>query len=445
MADDPIILAAKQDFEFGYSILGLRGPSNHGECPFCGDKTCLRAGPMRDDPSIFGWQCMKGCGKGTVIDALMLMEKKDFKTVAQDLRKKYGSGGQYHVKRVAPQPRQSRPEQERIEPVLDMDRAIEFRDKAHKHLLNNLHLVKTFRRGLTEEVIIRHKVGFIENTPLFFPGSRNGWNIPASWTLPVDAPWMKMPNPMTPIVKGIKLHMEIRPPNWPSKSLWAPFGTKPDYDPEKDIKPQHSFYGLWPHPSLIEPPRVAINTDIASWIKRIPQGSKIEQQFEDEKKYQTEFMAIDQKIMDTDLSPSDRWEAITRAFNVLRKDIIKAVREAESKSIKEEVDDDVPNWLDFIFLCPGELKALAVESCGYMATSVTGGEGWMPPQRVMEPLEGAKVIICRDDDPIRLDTSGKSRCAGRMWASRMDAALRRVNVSCILHMSLGQRMKELEL
>ena len=78
-----------------------------------------------------------------------------------------------------------------------------------------------------------------------------------------------------------------------------------------------------------------------------------------------------------------------------------------------------------LYLCPGELKALALCSAGLPATSPTTGENKLP-DRLIERLKRCKpgaVFIVFDDDPVR---NGKSK--GRDWRDSMLAALKEKGV-----------------
>ena len=109
----------------------------------------MRVGP---NDGIFLFECMKGCCKGSVVDALMVVEGKTLKEAFAEIHQIYGQNT------GSVQPRQwRRPEQpvgpeggdhgfvEDIKygkvgspPVLDEQRVEEFITKSHQHLLDNL-------------------------------------------------------------------------------------------------------------------------------------------------------------------------------------------------------------------------------------------------------------------------------------------------------------------
>ena len=418
----------------------------------------MRVTPDKEGTGAFLWQCMSGCGGGSVIDAVMLVENKPMNAVMQEIKKAYYVGPPgYHYQPMQPSrhnPQRPAPEEmsefdpglpevkygrEHPEPVLDVQHAEEFVVAAHKHLLEHLDIVSFFRRGISEEVIVKYRLGFIENTRLKWrPTSRQGWNIPASWVLPITDAENEL--------KAVKLHFEIRPKNpdgtdCEGKSRWAPFGTEPKYDEKTGVTPNHSYYCLWPHPDALERPRAEIVTDIRWWIDRIPDGP-LKQQWEGEVEHQKRAVAYEMcKTLET-LKGPDNWVALERAFDALRGEIMGTVCKLEDKASGNNGVEDMIDFSEYVYLNPGELKAMAVASSRLMATSVTGGEGWMPPPSILESLGGMKVITLYDDDPPFLDTKGKVRCPGLEWGRNMAAAVARNGAMESLWFTFGQ--KEIE-
>jgi hypothetical protein len=61
-----------------------------------------------------------------------------------------------------------------------------------------------------------------------------------------------------------------------------------------------------------------------------------------------------------------------------------------------------PEWGEpekYLFLCPGELKALAISGAGFQATAITAGESWRWTPGSAARLTGRKIVIVYDDDP----------------------------------------------
>jgi hypothetical protein len=78
---------------------------------------------------------------------------------------------------------------------------------------------------------------------------------------------------------------------------------------------------------------------------------------------------------------------------------------------------------DQLWLCPGELKALALISSGMPATSPTVGESGALPKRLLDRLrevDAKEFVIAYDDDP-----------AGRRWADANEAALATVGIKAV--------------
>ena len=451
--DDPATIAAKRDGPFLYRVLGL--PPNpdrsHSLCPVCKDR-CMRVGP---NDGIFLFECMKGCCKGSVVDALMVVEGKTLKEAFAEIHQIYGQNT------GSVQPRQwRRPEQpvgpeggdhgfvEDIKygkvgspPVLDEQRVEEFITKSHQHLLDNLHLVKHFHRGLSEQVIVEHRIGFLENVKVkFHGGSPDGWNIPAAWNLPITDEDKK--------VRGDKFHFEIRPKmfdgsTFGGKSIWAPFGTLPKYEKDKS-KPRDSYYCLWPHPNTLHEPHPTINTGMQYFVDRIPEGPLMER-WKAKCREHRQMIAAELSRSEDDISGSDAWVAMERAFDEMRREIIAAVRKPiMSPAGIESAGKIGVNIREYVVLCPGELKALAGLSLGLMATATTGGEGWIPPPEILSAFAGRKVLINYDNDPPRLDSKGMVRQPGVEFLNRMIPALKRNGATEIGSFHCGRARKTQE-
>ncbi len=455
MADSPELIAAKCDGAYLCRVLGIDRNTQHGLCPICKDK-CMRVTPDKKGSGVFLWQCMKGCGQGTVIDALMIVEGKSLKDALAEAARAYDSGsGRGHEKQFRQLPTQPQEVKHttavRAEPVLDIERATEFVKTSHGYLMDNLDLVTHFKRGISETIIKKYQLGFIENVPLKWrPDDRGaGWNIPAAWVLPVTSADGKL--------RGIKLHFETRPlvkgdasKGEPAqvpcngKSRWAPFGTEPKYDQANGITPIHSYYGLWPHPDTLEDPRLGeeFSSDITWWINRIPEG-ELRDEWDREVQWQRDNFAYEVGKTTDELDGAEHYAAMEKAFSILRDKIHAAV----GKKPIEQPDASQPepvDWKDFIFITPGELKAFAILSTGLRATAVTSGESWIPPPEALACFKGLKVCIFYDDDPPRHDTRGRTIWTGRNWAKQMATALIRAGARAVAMLSGGTKESDNE-
>jgi len=136
-------------------------------------------------------------------------------------------------------------------------------------------------------------------------------------------------------LRAVKLHRENPPPNV-KKGSWATFGTRPD--PGND-HPRHGWSTLFPWP----------NSDTAlAWAERA---------------------------------------AIAEHNGRLSPGAAEAL-----------ADHDVPVDSAWLYVCPGELKALAVLSAGRAATGITGGENFRWTPYLVAPFRRHRVVILYDDD-----------------------------------------------
>lgn len=450
--DSPELQAAKQDGAYLRRVLRVERDDQHALCPLC-NKRNMTVGPDKKGSGSYLWICGSGCGNGTIVDALMKVEGKSIKDAMAEIFKEYGDGKGHAPKQYRELPNKPPPEikygKQRPDPVLNMAMAQEFVDIAHGWLMDHLDIPTRFKRGISAEIIKRYKIGFIENVPhRFRPDSKNGWLIPAAWVLPVTDDLGKL--------KGVKLHFEIRPKladgsPCEGKSRWAAFGTEPAFDKEKNITSNHSYYTLWPHPNTLEDYRVAeeFSSDVGWWVSQIPDG-ELKDRWYKALEWARYDVAFELGKSTDDLDGGEGYSAIEKAFETMRDDIHRAVSKTQEKTKLPEISEEETEivepleWQDYIFLCPGELKAFAVLSAGFRATAVTGGESWIPSPELLESLKGYKIVIFYDDDPPRLDTQGRVRCAGKEWAKHMAAALARHGVIDILLKSGGLRDVETE-
>jgi hypothetical protein len=151
-------------------------------------------------------------------------------------------------------------------------------------------------------------------------------------------------------------------------------------------------------------------------------------------------MAYEKAVEDHLLDSPAVWECQLKAFDALKKEIMDAVMKVDevfkAKADVAEPPPDKPrtDWAKFIFMCPGELKALAWESMGFMASGTTGGESWMAPAELLKKFAGQAVCLpCDEDAPKRVfkkkdgevvkSADGQAEilrivCAGKSWGAK---------------------------
>lgn len=456
--DNGEILAAKQDLSFLKDVLGVhsdRTSSWGSPCPCCQGSTSMQWGPDKKKAGEWYWHCNK-CGLGgDVVDALVKVKGLDFKGAFQKIREQYGprvrSGGHpaSHPPTNGTHPQEPTIQYgtPRPEPVLDHDLAEKYIAKHHDYLLQNPDLVRKWQRGISEQVIKKYRLGFIEmddipstyGTKMFCPGA---------WLIPITDEDGKL--------RAARIHFEERP-HWNSgecpKILWAPWGTQPAYSKQKDdsgreteIKPVHSYYGLWPHPLTL---RRIFNQDFSMtpewYMKKLPADNIITKRFEETYEAEKLQAAFDLSVKTDDLETGQLWQCKLRAFDVHKKKIMAVVMDQSGGSPRKRMIE----WKDYIFLCPGELKALAAESMGLMATAPTGGEGWMATEDDMAMFAGQNVCIFRDDDPPKRVWKDKNDHAqgvlrvinaGLEWAKKWSLALQDQKAAGVVIKSGGQKV-----
>lgn len=453
MADSPEILAAKQDGLFLRQVLRIQSDrvrENHAKCPMCGDTT-LRYGPSSND-GVHLWQCMKGCGKGSVVDALVIVDKMPIAQAMDECRKRYSGKSpkktqyqQFHENR-AREVRNGQAEDDirygnqPEEPVIDEPRANKFIDEHHDYLLQHLGQVQRFKRGISADVIKKYRIGYAEMVSLKGAPWLPPMTIPGAWVIPITNATGKL--------RGVKLHFEERPVGYGGKQgakcLWAPFGTQPAYQKVRtdsgldEIKPRHSAYGLWPHPETLNQ-SFSYDFSLAMewWLERMPKF--LHERWAEQVETQRLLLAESLSVNYEDLNPEHILEADNSAYKVMQKEIIRAVSKAELKPMDDSHDID---WSKWTFICPGELKALAVESYGLMATSITGGEGWIPGPDWLKAFYGQQVCVVFDNDPTKRNKDGKTIVnAGLNWARMMTAALMKNGAWRVIAKNGGQKSK----
>ncbi len=352
-----------------------------------------------------------------------------------------------------------------VEPVLNLDMANQFIEIYHKYLLDNFHLMKKWQRGISREVAEKYKLGFGEHFPVKF----RPWNkpviIPAAWVLPITNEKGEL--------KGVKIHCEESYTRYDGKPgekcFWMPFGTQPAWqreDKEKnlaEVKPEHKYVTLWPHPDTLQQKTANdFSLEASWWIERIPEKlrGKFQNKVEEHRIMMAYEKAVDEHLLD---SPAI-WECQLRAFDALKKEIMDAVMKVDDVFKKTEdavaVDKPRTDWSKFIFVCPGELKALAWESCGYMATGSTGGESWGGTPELLRKFAGQAVCLPCDEDPPKrvfkkqngeivrnvdgVPETARIVCAGKAWGAKWGQSLGMYGAEKVCVRYCGQKVKDEE-
>lgn len=470
---DPTVIAAKKDLGYLLGVLGIQSQKTsetHATCPLCGSD-CMQFGPDKKKLGEWYWHCNKGCGGGDLIDAMTRAGRYTYADAFSKIRKDfsgrisaserdeysrsrsssysgsrngnsgginphgYTTGVVSSLERLAgsgsgllalPKP------PEKPEPVLDIARANEFVDQQHAYLMDNFDLVTKWKRGLSQEVCKKYKIGFIEFGSEKWAPWKNPLTIPAAWVLPVTNSDKEL--------KGVKIHFEERPhPNCP-KLLWMPFGTVPAYqqgDKEKgipEIKPAHAYVTMWPHPdTLTQGISDEFSLDAAYWIQRIPPSLRDE--WESIVMVQGQKYAYERSTVVEELDSPALWEIQLAAFGEMKQKIFKSVYPLVNKNGQNKATED---WTEYIFICPGELKALACESAGLMATATTGGEGSLPHPSILSRLAGKKICVFGDEDGMKRSINKKDGSVikifstGKEWVEKWTRALEDYGCSSIV-------------
>lgn len=415
--DDEFVQQIKSDGSFLRQILGVERDGQHCKCPWCND-TCMRVGPDKRGNGIYLFQCMKDCAQGTVIDAIMKLENKSFSDVMADLRKQHGvqraaAGASKEREKITPQERE---EQDRPDPVIDMEKALEFVNWAHETLCTREDLQAKWltKRNITLDVCRRYRVGFLDEFVIDIPGRDGGqdrpWRVNNGWVLPITD--------NLGVLRAVKIHFETPPPGFKGKSVWMPFGTEPKHDRVKNIIPVNAYYSFWPPLEQQTREQQEVGTDYTWWLNRAPEAMQDEwrKAFEFEKLSR----AADLSVSVDELSMADVESAAQTIFSQMRGKIQREVLRASAQARGEKFDGG--NY-DYAVVPPGELKALADISAGEIATSVTGGEGALPTERHFGVFRGRNVLLKYDDDIAKLarpdDPKSKILCAGRAFVHKM--------------------------
>ncbi len=487
MSSNPAVAAAKRDLSYMLSVLGIQSSKtteSHAPCPFCGDATCLQFGPDKKHLGEWYWHCNKGCGNGNVVKAICRINgwngDDDWKMAYDKIEKDFGGKvpkqsrhDQYHQQQAAEHnhrngtalahpnangyiagvvpglARMQLPapvEIKKQDPVLDLEKAEAFVQQHHGYLMRNFGLVKKWKRGLSEEVCKKYRIGFAEFGQVTFHQSKTPMPIPAAWILPITDENNDL--------RGVKAHFEERPyPDCP-KLMWMPFGTEPAYKKVKsgdkwiETKPIHKYSTMWPHPLTLKPEVVSdFSLEAEYYIERIPPTLKPE--WETILQAQQFKLAMEVGKIVEELEGPDLWTAQLRTFEEMKQKIFKAVIKTENAlAVIEKNKRPETDWSQYIFICPGELKGLACESGGLMATAGTEGEGAIPGPNFLSKFTGRKVCLFGDNDPPHRSINKKTNdvikieSTGKKWVEKWIAALEPYRPERIIVKYGGTREKD---
>lgn len=461
MADrepSPGLIAAKSDLSYLKQVLGIHSDRTahwNSPCPCCQGQTCMQWGPDKKYHGQWYWHCNKCGAGGDIVEALTKAGGMSYADAFRKIRDEYGgrepkkkppsngssNGNGHHA------PEQEIYSQPKPEPVLDMAMAEAAIQKHHEYLLKHLDMVKKWRRGLSHEVIVRYRVGFVEMADLPSTSGKKMF-VPGAWLLPITDAENKL--------KGVRVHFEEKP-HWNvgecPKTLWAPFGTDPPYGKRKlddgtevDSKPVHSYYGLWPHPDTLQQKRKAdFSMDAAWYIQRVPERGELRDKFDTSYEANKLFLASSLSVNTDALTAPQLWDCKLQAFEEHKASLMDAVLKTADK-ISSKVD-----WSSYLFITPGELKALSALSAGLMATAPTGGENWLPRPETFNKLSGQKICMFYDADPpkrIWIDKEDHSKGVRKIfnpgldWATKWCACLTKHGAAHVILKQGGQRTKE---
>lgn len=225
----------KQSKEILLQILGIE-KDGQVKCPFHDDRRASMNVKLRG--GIWSWKCFAGCGSGTCIDAAIKVY--NLKSASDAIKTIEKEMGVIIVK-----------DEEIQEPIIDMVKAEEFINYAHNNLISNFALREYYsqkRKIFKMSTILKYRIGFIEKH--IFPQWKK-WDL-TGWVMPITN--------MRGELVAVKIHQEKKFSSPSPKALWAPFGTYPEYDYKRNIKPINGLLTLWPPPELYTKKDVLIIT-----------------------------------------------------------------------------------------------------------------------------------------------------------------------------------------
>lgn len=444
---DDLLLRLKQDASLLKSVLNIKTDGNHCPCPLCGDKTSLRVTiDSKNASGVWLWQCMKGCGQGTVIDALMKTRNMAAGAAIAELKRMVGLPASSPSHRPAPQtpshppPQpalyQSRPlDKQYPEPHIDQERAQMFVAYAHEELIERKELHKWLdKRKISIEVATKYRIGFLDSFAIKMLG-KNGrpdfdWLVESAWVLPIT-------NAKDQLM-AVKLHFEVPQQRFKGKSIWMPFGTWPKHDRNRNIMPHHSYHTLWPTlQSQRKPvPKFEDIHNIQWWVARA--NADLRDEFNQALECEKLGMAHHLTKCVEDLTNSELEQCLQLAFETKRVEIQKYVTTQAIKKGGRSLDE--LNRYDFVVFSPGELKALAEISAGERATAITGGEGSLPPSHMFAVFQGMRVLIKHDDDiPWVNENNKRTFCSGRTFVHHLTSILYAHNAVAVKEAPHGRK------
>jgi hypothetical protein len=415
-------------------VLSASKPGNHNPCAFCSDKSALSIFVRRENQTA-GYRCHKCEAKGDIFSALKNLSGLEFKDAIAYLK------GTPNIKITpAKHAEYVKQSEARTIPVIDQDKAEKLISYANKFLLDHMEYSAEYNRGLSREVVEKYRIGFLFNERWRIYDYGNPHLFNATWIIPITDEDGK--------INGIKFHHQIQPLNgkgeeFKGKCSWAPFGTDPVANFEKGIQPVHSYYTLWPHPDTLTEFDSEFSIDPAWWINQIDPKTDLYDRWYSAMYAEQASIAYALGVKIEQLSTTNMGQALQNAYSTMGREIRKAVQLQRGKIVQrnEVVDPEnpTPDFDSYIFITPGELKALALIGEGYKATSVTGGESWTPHRSLLESLRGQRVCLFWDDDlPQKPEGRKYWMCAGRTWAAKMTTALIGARVKEIISINGGR-------
>lgn len=397
--------AIKRSPKLLLEIFGLEKVGAGQKCP-CGSSDALS---IYRKSERWNFKC-HSCGKqGTAIDALVAFKGMEpaaaIKECAERLGLNNGNGNGRKFQPVAKEegPAESSDTPDQTYPELDLDKAEDLIKKSHDNLLNNEAIQEKWmaKRGLSLEVVEKYRIGFL--------GDANY----AGWVFPLTNHKGKL--------LAVKRHLEVMPPPPPGekdkgKSRWVK---------SVCLGEQSAVRAFWPHPFMQAPVGSQLfNSDGASWLSRLPMNSALMAEWQQKLEFNKNALAVetmkDGKVTHPDDFTPDQLEF---CFNQTWDDLGGKIQ-GEVLRLTPSMGQDIESGLDdWMFLCPGELKALAMISGGLSATSFTHGENTPPEVEELRCFRGRRVAVFYDEDIPKL-RNGKIICTGMRWAATVAARLK---------------------
>lgn len=395
-------------------VFGLEKVGPAQPCP-CGSSDALS---IYSRNGQWKFKC-HSCGKqGSVIDALIIFKGMEEKAAWLECKERLGianiNGRAPHHQPIqyaaVEEEKPVNKEQPEINPLAE--RIV---SSAHKYLMNSDECRERWmigKRGISEEVAKRFRLGFFER-------SDN-----CGWVLPIT-------NIDGRLIAG-KMHFEIQPPPPPGeelkgKSRWM----KKNFC----LTDQSAVRIFWPHPFTQKPDfNNALFTDGAAWLSQLPKGPLLHEWYDKLELNQLNLATEIKGSHPDDFSASQHEFCFRQTWDELGDKIQEAVLKQHPEQAGE--DDALDAW---IFICPGELKALSLISSGMRATSFTHGEKTIPTVEELRCFRGRRVVLFYDDDPPKRLKTGEIQVVGKTWARKLIPRLYAANALEVRVITGGQK------